>query len=402
MDAAGRGRIIRRARRRRGLSQAVLAGLIDRSESWLSQVERGRIDVDSHRVLTRLAEVLRMESAELTGTRIDGHAAVRHGTAGAIEHAMMRYLSLESIFADRGNEAPVDPVWLRTAADQAHAAYQRTGYAEAGRRLPLLIREAEAAVRTGGDRPAVCAVRARVYDTAAAVLRRVGACDLAWTAADRAMAAAEFSGDLLLRALGAYRLSYVFVARRSPNEAAGAALDAVHALEHRFGTMGPEQLSVHGGLHLAAATAAAAEFDRAAVARYLHQAQRAADLLGRDANLLGTAFGPANVVLHTVSTAVQLGQARTAVESGESFDDAALPPELVGRRAQLRLDLARGYTQRRMDAAAVNTLLEAESLAPQLVRCDPATAEVLGELLRREHRRSTPELRGLAQRVGAH
>ena len=49
------GQRITRARRRRGLSQAVLAGLVGRSESWLSQVERGKRGVDSHSVLTRLA-----------------------------------------------------------------------------------------------------------------------------------------------------------------------------------------------------------------------------------------------------------------------------------------------------------------------------------------------------------
>jgi DNA-binding XRE family transcriptional regulator len=42
------GQRIARARRRRGLSQAVLAGLVGRSESWLSQVERGQRGVDSH------------------------------------------------------------------------------------------------------------------------------------------------------------------------------------------------------------------------------------------------------------------------------------------------------------------------------------------------------------------
>src|SRR5690349_15722098 len=52
---------IARARRRRGLSQAVLAGLIGRSESWLSQVERGKRGLDSHSVLVRLAEVLRVD-----------------------------------------------------------------------------------------------------------------------------------------------------------------------------------------------------------------------------------------------------------------------------------------------------------------------------------------------------
>ena len=61
------GERIARARRRRGLSQAVLAGLVGRSESWLSQVERGRRGVDSHAVLTRMAAVLRVDVAELTG-----------------------------------------------------------------------------------------------------------------------------------------------------------------------------------------------------------------------------------------------------------------------------------------------------------------------------------------------
>jgi DNA-binding XRE family transcriptional regulator len=40
-DREPAGQRIARARRRRGLSQAMLAGLVGRSESWLSQVERG-------------------------------------------------------------------------------------------------------------------------------------------------------------------------------------------------------------------------------------------------------------------------------------------------------------------------------------------------------------------------
>ena len=59
MDSAGQR--IARTRRRRGLSQAALAGLVGRSESWLSQVERGKRAIDSHSVLSRLAEVLRVD-----------------------------------------------------------------------------------------------------------------------------------------------------------------------------------------------------------------------------------------------------------------------------------------------------------------------------------------------------
>ena len=66
-DQDAPGARIARARRRRGLSQSVLAGLVGRSESWLLQVKRGRRGVDSYAVLTRMAEVLRVEVEELTG-----------------------------------------------------------------------------------------------------------------------------------------------------------------------------------------------------------------------------------------------------------------------------------------------------------------------------------------------
>ena len=66
--------------------------------------------------------------------------------------------------------------------------------------------------------------------------------------------------------------------------------------------------------------------------------------------------------------------------------------------SEVNLDLARAYAMRRQDAAAVNLLLAAERLSPQLVRCNLVTHEVLTGLLRREHRPSTPELRPLARR----
>lgn len=45
-------------------------------------------------------------------------------------------------------------------------------------------------------------------------------------------------------------------------------------------------------------------------------------------------------------------------------------------------------------------LLIAEQTAPQLVRYDTATHDLLTLLLRREHRASTPELRPMAHRAG--
>ena len=247
--------------------------------------------------------------------------------------------------------------------------------------------------------PATCQVRAQVYDTAAALLSRVGEPFLAWAAADRAMFAAESSGDPLLVAVSAWRLSYMITGRKHPQQALELAMTAAAAVERMTRAPSPERLSVYGALHLAAATAAASSLDRATTESLLATARGIADRTG-EANHMGTAFGPVNVAIHAISASLKLGDPRTATETGEALDLAAMPLALVGRRTQVNLDLARAYAMRRKDAAAVNLLLAAERLSPQLVRYDPATRDVLTELLRREHRPSTPELRPLAHRAG--
>src|SRR5579863_9217081 len=118
-DREATGQRIARARRRRGLSQAVLAGLVGRSESWLSQVERGKRGVDSHSVLTRLAEVLRVDIEELTGLG-DGNETDRRAypAASLIEQAMMGYS------APGRSEHQADLDYLRAKARSAYRSYQ--------------------------------------------------------------------------------------------------------------------------------------------------------------------------------------------------------------------------------------------------------------------------------------
>src|SRR5215813_4093475 len=166
-DREAAGQRIARARRRRGLSQAVLAGLVGRSESWLSQVERGKRGSDS--VLMRLAEVLRADIEEFTGSGDHDEIGRRaYPAASLIEQAMMGYGT--SSPSDGGDESGRDEDldFLRAQTRSAYQAYQATRYDAAGRILPGLIRGVETAARaTGTASPAACGVRARVYDTAA-------------------------------------------------------------------------------------------------------------------------------------------------------------------------------------------------------------------------------------------
>lgn len=278
-DAAGQR--IARARRRRGLSQAVLAGLVGRSESWLSQVERGKRGIDSHSVLTRLAAILRVDVAEIARTD-PGTADTEHvyPAAPLIEKAMLGYGTARDSAPEK-SARPNRMSHLRSRARSAYRAYQATRYDAAGSLLPGLIHDVEAASQPSApDAPALCEVRALVYDTAAALLSRVGEPFLAWAAADRAMAAAASSGEPLLAAIGAWRLSYIVTSRKHPHEALDVAMRSAAALRRIMRSPSPEQLSVYGALHLAAATAAAAAQDRATTATLLATARGIAEQPG--------------------------------------------------------------------------------------------------------------------------
>jgi transcriptional regulator with XRE-family HTH domain len=125
------GQRIARARRRRGLSQAALAGLVGRSESWLSQAERGKRSIDSHAVLTRMAEVLRVDIAELTEPDRDDTTGTRpYTSAQQIEQAMVSYTALEDSISSHAARRRWDTRNLQARSMAAYCRYQATRYEE--------------------------------------------------------------------------------------------------------------------------------------------------------------------------------------------------------------------------------------------------------------------------------
>jgi hypothetical protein len=155
-----------------------------------------------------------------------------------------------------------------------------------------------------------------------------------------------------------------------------------------------------GALLLTAALAAARDNDIGAASDYLRRASRAADHLHADRNDLWTSFGPTNVAIHGISVAVELGDVTETIRRAEQVNTAPLPADLRERRAQVFIDLGRAYVQRRDDAAATTVFRQAEELAPEEVHYSVPVREALREMLKREHRYATPELRPLARRTG--
>jgi hypothetical protein len=145
------------------------------------------------------------------------HAPNQYPHAARIEQAMMDYHARCASITREGTERVQSVSHLHEMTRSAYREYQATRYEATGFLLPRLIRSVEAASRIHGPTvPAVCEIRALAYDTTAALLNRIGEPALAWAAADRAMAAAECSGEPLLAAVGAYRPCYIFTSRNHP------------------------------------------------------------------------------------------------------------------------------------------------------------------------------------------
>lgn len=401
MRGSSVGRRIKLYRLRRGMTQEVLAGRVGRSTSWLSQVERGILGIESWRAILDLSEVLRVDPRWLVGRPLDlaPNGGVTFEAVIALRAALTDYSRFIGSVPDE--DRPVNPARIEAGVETANGLYQRAHYEEAGVRLAELVGLAENASSgaTSADARVAARVLAKVYQATSKTLTKVGETELAWVAADRALVAARAAEDPDLLAASAYHIAHVFLRGGRLDESIEIAVRASDAVAAETG-MGREQRSLIGSLALTAAIAAARKNDRSAVRSMIGTAEQAAEVVIDDANDYWMAFGPTNVAIHRLAVAVELGEPGEAIRIGEGIDASKLPTGLIGRRLQVPIELARAYTQRRMDAAAVNMLGEAERIAPETVRYNGIVRDLLRQLLKREHRPTTPELRPLAERLG--
>ncbi|MFB9474924.1 hypothetical protein ACFFR3_35985 [Nonomuraea salmonea] len=235
------------------------------------------------------------------------------------------------------------------------------------------------------------------YQACSASLAKLGEPEAAWIAADRAISAAERAGNPLMMAAGAFRLGFVFLGARHFDQVEETARTAAEALWFLTDQGNVEAMSLWGGLTLQRAVAAS-RLNQADVAyEHLSRAREMAARVGEGRNDYNTEFGPANVALHEVAVAVEVGDAGHALRIGTAVDASTLSAE---RRARLAVDLARAHAQRRQVDEAVARLLEAENVTPEQIRNHRVVRQLVSDLVSMQDPASS-ELRELAERVGA-
>jgi transcriptional regulator with XRE-family HTH domain len=387
-------------RRRRGLSQTVLAGLVGRSESWLSQVERGVRSVDRLSVLLDLARVLRVDVETLTG-RPWQYAPNGGSVREDLEEVARVFSGYSHLLSAPPAAAPARPQEVHAMVVRAHRDYQAARYSDVIRELPRLLTAVDSLRKSGCDGPEdELPPYLSAYVVTAKLLTKLGAGDLASLAADRGATAAAGMCSPSARGTACYQVVCALLRAGRVEDAEQLAVSMAEELQPHTSVDSPTLVSVTGSLWLIAAVSAARRTDREEAWQRLDQAAMLAHRLGEDANYAWTAFGPTNVAIHRVSVAAELGDASGALRAAGCVQPDRLPAGLLSRRTQVHLDLAWAHTQWKRDADAILHLLEAERMTPQAVRFNVRARELVRELLARGRRSQTGVIQALAVRAG--
>lgn len=393
--------------RRRGLTRQVFADRMGRSVSWVDKIRTGDRQLDRLSVLRQIASVLDISLATLIDPeRIEqAQLCPDEREIEAIRNALGRYDVITNIFRPNGDVLPEpDLAKLERSVRYGWMAFQASNYQAIGELLPSLIRDAQAAVWQfdGELRTSAKIWLAWTYQLTAATAFKLGDAQLGWIAADRSIQIAEQTENPTLIGSAARRVAHALSATHQSREAVQLVRSAADRLSPHLAEADPAFVSCFGMLLLKGSIAAARLHQAADVRDLQAEALTVAQGLGADRNENWSAFGSTNVRVHKVSALADMQSGGMVIEAARAIpygDLLRLPRE---RRASHLIDVTRGYLQwgKREEAAA--TLLDADQLAPEEVRCRQLTRLVITDLVRSYPRGlyPPPRLTKIARAVG--
>ncbi len=392
----------RMIRRRRGLSQEVVAGLAGITAAYLSLLERGLRGFNRRGLIEDLAEALGCSVADLTG---QPYALADRASTDALATIPEIGMALSDATLDDVPDVAARPVeQLALLVDRANDYSDQTNFALSGRGLGTLLTELHVHVVTGNSETRQAALTALVEAcrVAMATAKNVGQPTIAVLAGRRGYDAAQRLGDPALIGFATWYRAIALMRQGERDRATQLLTAGIETLTDLAdpSSTNPATAEACGLLHLSSALNAA-RAGRAADARdHLAEAEAIAGRTG-ERNTLRLHFGPTNTAVWSVAVAVEL-------EDGPSaYDRATAEPINVhalgsaNRVATLHFDFARALSQAQgsRDAEAIRHLDTADRLAPVLLRNDPVARSVLTDLDRRAPRRVW-ELDSLRNRFG--
>lgn len=362
------GERVRILRTRRGMTRPVLAGLLDKSPSWVKQVERGDIYTPSLPTVLRIAEALRVRDlSDLTGDQampMTMFVGPGHARLPAVRAAIDAFpLTTE-------REAP-SAAHLRTRLAHAWAArHKAPNHRDViGVLLPDLIRDGQLAARQAGTAPerrAAQVILAEVYLLAQFFLAYQPDSALLWRVVERGMVAAQESEDPHALGMAAWLAAEAHRDAAHYDGADVVTLDALRWLEPHLPDANDDVRAIAGALQVATGYTASRRGDTGAAWGWWDKAAKVAKQLPESYYHPVTSFSRSIMGAHAVTLAVELHAGGESARQAAQADAQCIPSR--PRRARHRIEEARAYQLDGKPETALETLAKAHASAPETIR----------------------------------
>jgi len=396
------GRRAKRARLRLGMTQVDLAAALNRTQGWVSKMERGLIELDRVGLLNKLAAELHVHPNDLIGRPYTSSPAENQWQAAAssIMRELRRY-DLAPVFDGTPRSSRV--LWgemtrlhrLRDAA--ANVAVLRT--------LPDLLREARALaeVSTGREREEGFALYGVMCKFAHTAAHSLGHPELVAMSCDRAAWAACLSADPVLPAVADWMRAWDMWATADWTDAIALIDKALMSLGHEYDRGDRLAVRAWGSLQLRAAVSAARSGDTDQAADRIALAKSAAERVDAETgpqiyDRHSLTFSSGNVAVHAVSVTLEMGDQTRALALNARTDPRVVTVLPNSRQGHHHLDLARAWLWNGNRDKALAELESAERLAPQLIRNHPIARSTLRSIVYAERTITRERLRHMSDR----
>ncbi|MFF0488679.1 helix-turn-helix domain-containing protein [Nocardia sp. NPDC004068] len=389
------GEHIEMCRKERRLSRRILANLVGRSEEWLRLVETGRQPLDSVKVIMALADVLRIDDIS-TLISVPGQRAhdMLHpapaGDPGA--RATIRALHAPPTTPGTITDTTTLERELLRCRDLWFASPRR--HRQTMARLPDLLTSARH-LRLVRDDATVRRVLPQIYNLTSQALLATHHRHEALLAADRALEDTLTHPGSLAHLVASWHLTAALLHTPAADTAlrvASAALPEPALAESGATT---DLAAVAGAVRALAARAAATIADTESCDELLTTAATLADRLGGQRSVQGVVFGPGELGLARMETALAQRNPHDAIAAAADTDLPADCP--IASRSRYHVVLAHSFAVTHQDVAATYELTKAAACGEDELRYDADAQRTLQLLLRREN----PVLRAELSRLTA-
>jgi transcriptional regulator with XRE-family HTH domain len=389
------GRRIARLRKLHGLTQIGLADRAHISKSLVAQVESGHKPATPS-LVAAVAGALRIDVTDLTGQPYRGTdiRSDRIFTSLPQIRQALAYWDIPPIL----DVPPRSIADLTAEAERVNHLRRQASYSELGPLLPALINEltVHAHQAQGQSRAVAFRLLTDAYTAVDSMAYKLGYMDLFALAVERMSWAANQADDPMLRPIATIRRSSAFLA----TGAWDGGIRLLDRARREIEEDPPEHSaarSVLGTVHLRIAILAARGGRATPAWDNISRAAEIARRIGHDTQDYGLQFGPANVSIHEVAVAVELGDADEAIRRGANL---TLPASFARERTSHHyIDISRAWLWQHDFPKALACIIQAEQIAPQRTRYHPMARETVARLLDAQRRMPEP-LRGIAARMG--